>query len=82
MVILIIVCTLTIDRFATAGNMLNILSQVTFNAIIATGMTYVILIGGIDLSVGAVAALSGMIVSAVSYTHLRRLLRTGQSGHP
>lgn len=66
MVILIIVCTLTIDRFATAGNMLNILSQVTFNAIIATGMTYVILIGGIDLSVGAVAALSGMIVSGIA----------------
>lgn len=66
MLVLIIVCALTIDRFATTGNMLNILIQVAFNAIIATGMTYVILIGGIDLSVGAVAALSGMVVSGIA----------------
>lgn len=66
LLVMIIVCAFTIERFATAGNMMNILMQVAFNAIIATGMTYVILTGGIDLSVGAVAALSGMIVSGIA----------------
>ena len=63
MCIMIILCAFMIPGFATAKNVVNIMSQVAFNAIIATGMTFVILIGDIDLSAGAVGALSGMIVS-------------------
>jgi ribose transport system permease protein len=44
--------------FLTAANLSNVLRQVSINAIIAAGMTVVILSGGIDLSVGAVMALS------------------------
>jgi ribose transport system permease protein len=46
------------DRFFTWENLSNVARQVSINAIIATGMTIVILTGGIDLSVGSVMALS------------------------
>ena len=46
------------DRFATWDNLQNVARQVSVNAIIAAGMTVVILTGGIDLSVGSVMALS------------------------
>jgi ribose transport system permease protein len=46
------------DRFWTWDNLSNVARQVSINAIIATGMTIVILTGGIDLSVGAVMTLS------------------------
>lgn len=51
------------DHFLTTQNILNILQQSAFVGIVAIGMTFVILIAGIDLSVGAVLALSGMLVS-------------------
>jgi ribose transport system permease protein len=43
--------------FATAGNLLNVLTRTSFIGIIAVGMTFVIISGGIDLSVGSMAAL-------------------------
>ncbi len=51
--------------FFTFSNMINIARQVSLNAIIAVGMTLVILTGGIDLSVGSVVALSGTIASSL-----------------
>ena len=47
--------------FLSAENFLNVTRQVSMNAIIACGMTFAILMGGIDLSVGSVVAVSGMI---------------------
>ena len=52
--------TIASPYFFVAKNLTNILQQISTNAIIAFGMTYVILLGGIDLSVGAVVALSGI----------------------
>jgi ribose transport system permease protein len=49
--------------FLKINNIVNILRQVSTNAILALGMTYVILIGGIDLSIGSVQALAGMATS-------------------
>ena len=51
------------DRFLTVGNWQNILRQSSINLIIAIGMTYVILTAGIDLSVGAVLALSTVVTA-------------------
>ncbi len=51
--------------FLTVSNLLNIARQVSINAIIAAGMTFVILTGGIDLSVGSVLALSGAIIAGL-----------------
>ncbi len=46
--------------FLTQDNMFNVLRQVSTNAYLALGMTFVIITGGIDLSVGAMVALSGV----------------------
>ena len=48
--------------FLTVSNLLNIAEQTSINAIVAVGMTYVIISGGIDLSVGSIVALSGVIL--------------------
>jgi ribose transport system permease protein len=49
------------DTFLGAGNLMNVLRQNAFTAILAAGMTFVILTAGIDLSVGSVVGLSGML---------------------
>jgi ribose/xylose/arabinose/galactoside ABC-type transport system permease subunit len=46
--------------FLTVSNLLNVAEQTSINAIVAIGMTYVIISGGIDLSVGSIIALSGV----------------------
>ena len=48
--------------FLSFTNLSNILLQATINTIIAIGMTFVIISGGIDLSVGSIVAVAGMIV--------------------
>ncbi len=58
LVALSIVMAIVSDRFCTWENLINVGRQVSINAIIAIGMTFVILTGGIDLSVGAVMTLS------------------------
>lgn len=53
------------DVFLTTPNLINILQQSSINACIALGMTLVIISGGIDLSVGPVAALSAVLGAAM-----------------
>jgi ribose/xylose/arabinose/galactoside ABC-type transport system permease subunit len=49
-------------HFLTVSNLLNVVEQTSINAIVAVGMTFVILSGGIDLSVGSIVALSGVLL--------------------
>ena len=49
------------EHFLTANNITNILTQITINLILAVGMTFVILVGGIDLSVGSVMAFAAVV---------------------
>jgi len=51
-------------HFLTVANLLNIAEQTAINAIVAVGMTYVIISGGIDLSVGSIVALAGVTLGA------------------
>jgi ribose transport system permease protein len=55
------------DSFATSKNLYNITRNVTFTAIIALGMTLVIITGGIDLSVGSVLCLCSMVLAVVMH---------------
>lgn len=55
------------DSFATSKNLYNITRNVTFVAIIALGMTLVIITGGIDLSVGSVLCLCSMVLAVVMH---------------
>ncbi|MDU1538184.1 MAG: ribose ABC transporter permease [Paeniclostridium sordellii] len=71
LLLLIVVVSILSPSFLSTRNILNILRQTSVNAIIAAGMTFVILTGGIDLSVGSVLALSGAFAAS--------LLASGQS---
>ena len=51
-------------NFMTTSNILNILRQISVYGILAAGMTFVIITGGIDLSVGSVAGMGGAIVAS------------------
>ncbi|MEN2473325.1 ABC transporter permease [Burkholderia sp. GS2Y] len=65
---LVVVCIammISSPSFLSAANLENVLRQVSINAIIAVGMTCVILTGGIDLSVGSVMALSGTLAAGL-----------------
>lgn len=62
LVLLCVFLSFATDSFLSFRNFLNIADQITVLGIMAVGMTFVILIGGIDLSVGSVLALSMMIL--------------------
>lgn len=57
---LVSIVTLVNPGFLSVNNILNIFQQVSINGLIALGMTFVILTGGIDLSVGSILGLTGM----------------------
>src|SRR3954452_13773719 len=61
-IVLACVLSLLSPYFLTRTNIFNILDQSVVIGIVAVGMTFVILTGGIDLSVGSVAGLTGIIL--------------------
>ncbi|KGR85057.1 ribose ABC transporter permease [Lysinibacillus odysseyi] len=63
--LLVIVITLLNPSFLSVNNLLNVLRQVSISALIAFGMTFVILTGGIDLSVGSTLALTGAVAASL-----------------
>src|SRR3712207_6792130 len=65
LLVLIVVVSFLNPNFFSVDNLLNILRQTSVNAIIAIGMTFVILIAGIDLSVGSVLALTGAVAATL-----------------
>ncbi len=65
LLVLIVVVSFLNPNFFTIDNLLNILRQTSVNAIIAVGMTLVILTAGIDLSVGSVLALCGAFAASM-----------------
>jgi ribose transport system permease protein len=74
--ILLVICIFAAflsNSFLSVSNLFNVFKQVTVAGIIACGMTFVILTGGIDLSVGSILGLSGVVASGV-------LQSTGNTG--
>ena len=83
MVLLCVIFSLTTDVFLTWRNALNVIDQITVLGILAIGMTAVIVIGGIDLSVGSVLAFSMMMMGWLyqsSRSSARTRDRCGPSG--
>jgi len=68
--IMVVVLTLLSDRFLTPANLINILRQASINGIISVGMMLVILTAGIDLSVGAILALSVVVTADLMHQGL------------
>ncbi|QEG21602.1 ABC transporter permease [Mariniblastus fucicola] len=62
---MVVAMSLLSSNFLTADNGLNILRQISVNLCLSIGMTLIILTGGIDLSVGAILALSGAIAAGL-----------------
>jgi ribose transport system permease protein len=62
-VLIAVVNVLTRGNFFTAGNLTNVLRQITYNAILAVGQTFVIITAGIDLSVGSLIELTGVVMA-------------------
>jgi ribose transport system permease protein len=60
---------ITMHSFLTSQNMFNVLRQISTNMYLACAMTMVIILGGIDLSVGSIIALSGCVAAACVVRH-------------
>jgi ribose transport system permease protein len=65
LIVLCIALSVSSPYFATQNNLINIVLQAAINATLACGMTFVILTGGIDLSVGSVVAFAGILLGAM-----------------
>ena len=63
-------------KFFSAANLVNLTTQMAINAMLSAGLTYVIILGGIDISVGSVAALAG-IVSTLMAAQMPGLTQLG-----
>ena len=79
LVLLVIVFTALQPNFLHPLNVMNVLRQVSISGLIAIGMTFVILTGGIDLSVGSLVALTGLAAAYVSKGGLESRFAVGAS---
>ncbi len=61
--LLALVAYFTRGAFLDPGNLINVLRQITYNAILAAGQTFVIITAGIDLSVGSLVSLCGVVMA-------------------
>ncbi|MCY8935493.1 ABC transporter permease [Peribacillus frigoritolerans] len=74
LVLLFIVITVLNPSFMEPNNILNLLRQTSINALIAFGITFIILTGGIDLSVGSILALSSALMAGMMVSGLDPIL--------
>ncbi len=65
LLLMIIFMSIASDVFLSGRNILNIIRQISVNTVIAVGMTFVIITGGIDLSAGAILAVSGVVAAGL-----------------
>jgi ribose/xylose/arabinose/galactoside ABC-type transport system permease subunit len=70
MLLLIVIMAILEPTFLSTANLINILRQYSPIGIMAVGMTFVILTGGIDLSVGSLLALTGVICAYLEHQNL------------
>jgi ribose transport system permease protein len=63
LIALCLILTIASNRFLSPSNLLNVLQQISINFTIAIGMSFIILLGGIDLSVGSNTAFCGLIIA-------------------
>lgn len=70
LIVLAVVFSFLSPAFLTSSNLIILVKHVAINSLLAIGMTFVILSGGIDLSVGSIAGLSGMIAGLLLHDGL------------
>ncbi len=74
LLLIMIILGFVSDNFFTLDNLLNLLRQISINALIAFGMTFVILTGGIDLSVGSILAFGSALTAGMLSSGMDPLL--------
>ncbi|MGI6170011.1 MAG: ABC transporter permease [Christensenellales bacterium] len=67
--VMIVVMTLVHPRFFAMDNFANIMRQMAVNGLLAIGVTFIILTGGIDLSIGSIVGFAGVIAALVAQNH-------------
>ena len=85
LIVLMVVFYIAEPRFMSANNLLNVMRQISITGLIALGMTFVILTGGIDLSVGSVVALAGLLAAGLAKGSAQNTLSLEQTiatGYP
>jgi ribose/xylose/arabinose/galactoside ABC-type transport system permease subunit len=63
--LLVLIMSLVKPVFLTSGNIINVLRQVSINGVLAIGITFVIMAGDIDLSIGSIVAVTAVIVGSL-----------------
>ncbi len=87
LIIIIVISTFASPYFLTVKNFLNIGQAISIRGIIAIGLTIVLITGGLDLSIAAVAAVAGMTAAALINAQVNgwlaaiRLIRSGYCHH-
>src|SRR6476619_1977853 len=77
LLLLMLVFAVIEPRFLSEINLFNVMRQVSIYGVLAVGMTFVILTGGIDLSVGSLVAFAGLVAAAVSKGGLSNRFNVG-----
>ena len=67
LVLIFAALSVTHPNFLTVPNLVNLIRQISINGILAAGVTYVLLAGGVDLSLGSVVALSGVVDASFAH---------------
>jgi ribose/xylose/arabinose/galactoside ABC-type transport system permease subunit len=78
LVVLMLIFSILEPNFLNPTNLFNVMRQISITGLIALGMTFVILTAGIDLSVGSMLAVSGMVAAAVAKGSLGNTLSLGE----
>ena len=68
LVVMVVILSIISPTFFTGSNILNILRQVSISGILAIGMTFILITGGIDLSIGSVLALAGVLGATFAHS--------------
>ena len=66
LIVLVVVVSLLSDRFYQPGNIANVLRQISIIAIVGSAVTLVMVSGGLDLSIGGILALSGVVAALLA----------------
>lgn len=71
LIIMCVIVSIATDKFLTTNNIISVLRQISINTYIALGMTLVIILGHIDLSVGSIVAMSGTLTVGFIVSHFK-----------
>ncbi len=67
LIVISVALSFAMPNFLTVSNLINVVRQISINGILAVGVTFVLLTGGVDLSLGSLIALTGVVAACVAH---------------